>query len=128
MTEYINAWKNYVNFTERTTVRGYWMAFLFHIIASIVISIILNIIFGPMVQVVFVGHMFYFEFGTGYYINMLWGLAAFLPMLALQIRRLRDAGKRWPYIFMIFIPFVGWIIYIIALCKPSIPDDGVPVV
>jgi len=128
MTEYINAWKNYVNFTERTTVRGYWMAFLFHIIASIVISIVLIIIFGPMVQLVHRGHMFDIEFSTGYYLNMLWGLAAFLPMLALQIRRLRDAGKRWTYIFMILIPFVGWILYIIALCKPSIPDDGVPVV
>ena len=48
-----------------------------------------------------------------------YGIAAFLPSIALTVRRLRDAGYNWPYIFVTFIPFVGWIILIVLLCKPT---------
>ena len=40
MKEYLDMWKNYANFSGRTSVRGYWMAFLFNFIASAVFSII----------------------------------------------------------------------------------------
>jgi len=125
MTEYINMWKNYVNFSARTTVRGYWMAFLFSVIANIIIMILATAIFGPMMEVTLRGEVI---IGTSYYILMLWSLATLLPMLGMQVRRLRDAGKHWAYMFINLIPLVGVILYIIALCKPSIADDGVPVV
>jgi len=108
MTEFINAMKNYVNFTDRTTVRGYWMAFLIYIVVTVVLF-----------ALTFVG-----TFSNVLYI--IWALGTVLPMLAMQIRRLRDMGKRWTYIFIQLIPCVGSILYIIALTKPSIPDDGVP--
>lgn len=47
------------------------------------------------------------------------GVAAILPGLAVTVRRLRDAGYNWPYIFVTFIPFVGPIIFIVLLCKPT---------
>jgi len=118
-------WKNYVNFTERTTIRGYWMAFLFSIIVNIIVMMLAIILFGPMVTITPTGEP---TLGRSYAVMMLWTLASFLPMLAIQIRRLRDAGKRWPYWFIVFIPFLGIILFIIALCRPSVPDDGVPVV
>ncbi len=37
-----------------------------------------------------------------------YGIAACLPGIAVTVRRLRDAGYNWPYIFVAFIPFVGW--------------------
>ena len=110
MTEFVNMWKNYVNFKDRTTVRGYWMAFLINFIVAMVLSILFVVILDLMV------------------VYALYVLAVLLPGLAIQIRRLRDAGKPWTWIFIMFIPCVGIILYIIALCKPSVPDDGVPVV
>ena len=106
MTEFANAWKNYVNFSDRTTVRGYWMAFLFFIIAAFVVGIIAAFV--------------------GMWLSYIWGLAIFLPSLAMAIRRLRDAGKAWYWIFINLVPLAGFIIYIVLLCKPSIPDNGVP--
>ena len=106
MTEFVNAWKNYVNFSDRTSVRGYWMAFLFFIITAFVVGIISGL--------------------TTLWISYIWSLAILLPSLALAIRRLRDAGKAWYWIFINLIPLVGFIIYIVMLCKPSIPDNGVP--
>ena len=110
MTEFVNMWKNYVNFSARTTVRGYWMAYLFYFIGTIVLSI-LGQIASPLS-----------------FLMYLYGLAAFLPTLAMMIRRFRDAGKAWTNVFWLFLPLVGLIIVIVLLCKPSIPDDGVPVV
>ena len=105
MTEYINYWKNYVNFTDRTSRRGYWMPFLFNVIIGFVVGIIgLEIL------------------------TTLWSLATLLPGLGIAVRRLRDAGKHWAWIFINFVPLVGQIIFIVFLCKRSVPDDGTPVV
>ncbi|MCL2425096.1 MAG: DUF805 domain-containing protein [Oscillospiraceae bacterium] len=109
MTEFVNMWKNYVNFSDRTSVRGFWMAFLFNMIAVTIIAII-AVVAGIL------------------WLSSIYALAVFLPGLAIAIRRLRDAGKSPAYIFIALIPFAGVILYIIALCKASIPDDGKPVV
>ena len=133
MTEYINSWKNYANFTARTTVRGFWMSFLFHFIASMIINILVFIlemaIYDPTVTIYQpFAVTFVWEGRTGLYIRMFWFLAYALPLLAIQIRRLRDAGKHWTYIFIILIPLIGGIRYIDALRRPSIEDNGLPVV
>ena len=109
MNEYLNMWKNYVNFSDRTTVRGYWMAILFHIIASFIVGLVSGLLGTELIA-------------------SLYSLATLLPGLAIMIRRLRDAGKAWGWIFISLVPIVGWIIQIVMLCKPSVPDDGVPVV
>ena len=101
MTEYLNMWKNYVNFSARTKRRGYWMAFLFQIIVSTIIGVIANIISFPLLTSIF-------------------ALSALLPGIGLAIRRARDAGKAWHIIIPIY--------NIVVLCKQSKPDDGVPVV
>ncbi|MCL2365173.1 MAG: DUF805 domain-containing protein [Defluviitaleaceae bacterium] len=111
MQEFVSFWKNYINFSDRTTVRGYWIAFLFTFIITAVLGLLTLVL---ITQLMFL-----------YYI---WTLAIAVPSIAMAIRRLRDAGKEWPWIFVIFIPCVGWILYIITMCKPSIPNDGTPVV
>ena len=42
-----------------------------------------------------------------------------VPTLPLTIRRLRDAGKVWPWIFIGLIPIIGGIWLIVLLCQPS---------
>ena len=103
-------WKNYVNFTDRTNKRGFWMAFLFNIIAIIILAILMQI-----------SSIFVAVYG-------LYALAMFLPYLAITVRRLRDAGKHWANIFWCFLPIAGAIILIVILCKPSLPDNGIRVV
>lgn len=110
MTEYINMWKNFFNFSDRTTVRGYWMAFLFHVIALVVLLILSSI-----VEIL---GIFY----------LLYSLAAMIPALAMMVRRFRDAGKHWANIFWAFLPIIGLIIMIVFLCKSSVEDNGIPVV
>ncbi|MDL2234724.1 DUF805 domain-containing protein [Christensenellaceae bacterium OttesenSCG-928-L17] len=102
-------WKNYANFSARTTTRGYWMAFLFNCI----ISAVLGWLF-VMVKLPFLG--------------WLYALVICIPSLAIMVRRLRDAGLKRDSIFFILVPLIGQIVLIVFLCKPSVPEDGVPVV
>lgn len=50
----------------------------------------------------------------------IYGLTLFIPGLAFEIRRLRDAGHSWPMIFLSLIPGVGSIILLVFFCQPGI--------
>lgn len=51
----------------------------------------------------------------------LWSLVVLLPTLAVQIRRLRDAGYRWGNIFWLALPVAGLIVIAVLLAQPSRP-------
>lgn len=98
MSNLINAykdmWSNYANFSGRTSVAGYWWAFLANVIVGTLIGFI------P-------------------FVGFIYGLAAIVPGIALTVRRLNDTGKSWTWILISLIPLVGGIILIVMLCKPS---------
>ena len=105
MTEYVNMWRNFANFHDRTTVRGYWMAFLINFLIAMGISLLMAVI--PLLVVV----------------EFVYGLAVLVPSISIIVRRLRDAGKGWYHIFWAVLPLIGTIILIILLIKPSIEPD-----
>ena len=49
----------------------------------------------------------------------IWGIINIIPSLSIQIRRLHDTGKRWYWIFISLIPFVGGILLIVFLATES---------
>ena len=134
MKEFTAYWKNYVNFSDRTSRRGYWMAFLFLIIATIIVTIVSVIgdAAGFLPAVMTVPLMDDPMLGTIEVVynvlDVVWFLALIIPSLSIAVRRLRDIGKRWPWLFINFIPLVGSIWFIVLLCTRSVADDGTPVV
>lgn len=46
-------------------------------------------------------------FGFNFY-----GIICIIPQLAIDIRRIKDFGKDWKWIFINFIPIIGWIIWL----------------
>ena len=113
MSEYLNMWKNYFNFVDRTTRRGYWMAFLVNLV----------IVFALATPVAFFPRLVFLHAVYGLYV-----LALIIPYFAIQIRRLRDAGRGWYNILWVLVPLVGQIIYLVLLCLPSVERNDVPVV
>lgn len=111
MKEYEAFFANYFNFSDRTDRRGYWTVVL--------INFGINFAFGILGKA-----------GIGFFsiVTSLYGIATLIPGIAITVRRLRDAGKGWPWIFIVFVPVVGWIWLIILLAQRSIPYDGTPVV
>lgn len=54
-------------------------------------------------------------------LNTLWSLAILLPNLAVFVRRLRDAGFAWPWIFIGLVPIAGALILLVFVLMPSKP-------
>lgn len=102
MQEYLDMWRNYINFTDRTTVRGYWMAVLVNALV-----ILLLIILARLAPQLFV-------------LAQLYILAVFIPKLAIIVHRLRDAGRSWGWILIGLIPWVGTIVLVVLLCGRSV--------
>ena len=84
--DFLNAYKDFwlkaTEFNSKTTRSDWWRVQL----ANIIISI-------------FTFQIFLRTFGFNIY-----GIICILPQIAIDIRRLRDFGKDWKWIFINFIP------------------------
>jgi uncharacterized membrane protein YhaH (DUF805 family) len=93
MSWYIQVLKKYAVFSGRARRKEYWYFALF----SFIIAFVLGFIEG-------------FSTGNNYsVIANLYGLAVFLPGLAVSVRRLHDTGRSGWWIFIWFIPIIGFI-------------------
>lgn len=109
LNAYKTFWKGYVNFTGRSTRPEFWWVWLLNMV-----------IFFPVYYSLFTG----LEFDNpiinialfSMYIILL--LVEFVPLLALIVRRLRDVGIHWAYIFIVFVP-LGALTLLIMLAMPS---------
>ena len=114
---YKKFWKGYVDFEGRSARSDYWFVYLVNVLITFA-YFLLQAVFGGLVAVTESSFLAVISLIL-LLIFFAYGIAAFLPSIALTVRRLRDAGYNWPYIFVTFIPFVGWIILIVLLCKPT---------
>ena len=114
---YKKFWKGYVDFTGRSTPSDYWFACSAHVLIFFAYYL-LDAVFERMVSAT--GSMDVFTISVILLlIFFAYGIATVLPGIALTVRRLRDAGYNWPYIFIPLIPFVGIFIFIFLLCQPT---------
>ena len=114
---YKKFWKGYVDFTGRSTPSDYWFAYSAHVLTFFAYYLI-DAVFERMVSAT--GSMDVFTISVILLlIFFAYGIATVLPGLAITVRRLRDAGYNWPYIFIPLIPFVGIFIFIFLLCQPT---------
>ena len=116
---YKKFWKGYVDFKGRSTPSDYWLAYSAHVLIFFA-SYLLLAVFQRMAvdelslltnEVIFL--LIFFAYGV----------ATVLPGIAITVRRLRDAGYNWLYIFIPLIPFVGIFILIFLLCQPTKVDE-----
>lgn len=54
----------------------------------------------------------------------IFSVATFLPSLAVAWRRLHDTGRSGAWFFIVLIPIVGWILYIVWMVQDSQPGDN----
>ena len=119
---YKSFFKGYVDFTGRSTRSEYWWVWLTNILLLIPLySAYFNAIFSEGSEGAFLA------LGGLAVIYMIFGLALILPMLALTVRRLRDAGFHWALIFVHFIPVVGGIALLVLLAMPT-KEEATPAI
>ncbi len=111
---YKNFFKGYLDFTGRSTRSEYWWIWLTNMILLVPFySAYFKVLANPRNEAALVA------LGGIAIIYMIFGLALILPMLALTVRRLRDAGFHWALIFIIFIPMVGPLVLLVLLAMPT---------
>ncbi len=90
---YKEFWLQATNFNGKTTRSDWWLVQL----ANLIISFLSIPIFLRTI-------------GFNVY-----GIICILPQITMDIRRLRDFGKNWKWIFINLIPILGWIIWFVWL-------------
>ena len=108
---YKNFFKNYAEFTGRSTRPDFWWVWLGNLILSIPFWIIYFYIvyFSTVMDSVSdsASEATFMVFGLVAIIYAVFYLAILVPTLALSVRRLRDAGFHWAFIFLRFAPMGG---------------------
>ena len=120
---YKNFFKNYAEFTGRSTRPDYWWVWLGNLILSIPFWIIYfyTVFLSAVMDSVSdsASEAAFMIFGLVAIIYVVFYLAILVPTIALKVRRLRDAGFHWALIFVAFIPMVGGIALLVLLAMPS---------
>ena len=110
---YKNFFKGYADFTGRATRSDFWWVWLMN-----------SILFLPL-------YIFYFQMALKdteetdpilgvaiISVYMILAIVLFTPSLAVKVRRLRDAGFHWAFIFLHFVP-MGGIALLVLLAMPT---------
>lgn len=87
--------RKYAEFTGRASRLEFWWFALFSTLVSLGLSSIFPGLAGA------------------------WFFAVLLPSFAVSVRRLRDAGLGWQWLFFLLLPVVGAIILIVLYAQPS---------
>lgn len=110
---YKNFFKGYADFTGCSTRSDFWWVWLMN-----------SILFLPL-------YIFWFQMTLNdteetdpilgvaiISVYMILAIVLFTPSLAVKVRRLRDAGLHWAFIFLHFVP-MGGIALLVLLAMPS---------
>lgn len=117
--------KQYVGFGGRASRSEFWYFTLFTTLVAVAVWVIMAMLLVG-VSASSTGTSSGSFAGFGVVVGLLYtawilaALAVVLPTLAVSVRRLRDAGQHWAWLFISFVPF-GSIVLIVLWCQPSKP-------
>ena len=107
-------WKKGFDFKGTSNRNDYWLG---GVLANLIVLLLLSILMGITRAInEFLGALF-----SAIYI--LYSLGQIIPGLSISIRRIRDMGKGWQWIFINLVPFIGGIWFIYLLCQPTLPSS-----
>ncbi|MEO9654333.1 DUF805 domain-containing protein [Marinomonas sp.] len=109
MNFYIEAWRRGFDFSGRSRREAFWMFMLIHSVISI--GCIAWDIKSDQLS----------------WLDALYSVVSFIPMLAAMIRRLQDAGKSTVWLFIFLVPAIGpfWLAYQLAQPSELVSAKGV---
>ena len=105
---FTTAWQKSFNYSGRATRAEYWWfvlvnAIVYGVLYAITTAVVLSTENGIMLGLV-----------------VIYAIAQIFPSLAVSVRRLRDSGKEWVWLFINFVPCIGGFWFIYLMVQPSI--------
>ncbi len=105
---YTTAWRKSFKYEGKATRAEFWWYYLVDIIVMVILSLVMGAIAATTEAAILAAIPFLYTF------------AQIFPTLAVTIRRLRDAGKEWVWIFINLVPFIGGFWFLYLLVQPSV--------
>lgn len=116
METYLTPWKKYATFSGRAPRKEYWTFYLINTAIMLLLSATFGggLIYGAVsIRIEAVGLP-----------ATLFGLAVFIPTLAVLVRRLHDLGRTGWWVLLGFVPIIGGLILLIMLLFDSQPGPN----
>ncbi|MFC5630445.1 MULTISPECIES: DUF805 domain-containing protein [Streptococcus] len=130
---YKNYWLNYANFEGKSKRADFWWVVLCNFLISLPFALVGFFLFFFNIASIVASDPMAFEYMSNeesvvfafemfssivpiLIIFIIWWLATLIPNLALEVRRYRDAGLSWAFIFLnlgallAFVPVIGWLV------------------
>ena len=104
---FTTAWRKSFDYEGRATRAEFWWFYLMNSLAAVSLAL------------VFFVASFNSTPGLVYPFTSIYFFGQIFPNLSICIRRLRDAGKKWTWIFINLVPFIGGFWFIYLACQPS---------
>ena len=107
---YKDSWKKAFQFKGVANRKEYWFFVLANILVTIIINLIIGIFnfldIGLVCQII----------GT---IFPVYVIGSLIVNISTSVRGLRDLGKRWGWIFIQLIPFLGFLYFMFLMSLPT---------
>lgn len=125
----VRYFKRYARFSGYSSRSEYWWVYLFNIIVGSVFAVLMSVSFLPMMYALSLAHetpdgaLLFPDGGVWSLMPLtiivvvlaIYSLATLVPTIALTVRRIRDTGRDWPWIFVGFVPYIGGLL-VLLLC------------
>ena len=114
LKSYLSAWKKPFNFKGKSTRKEYWQ---FLILNAIILGflVLIGVLLGSAAD-----YSFPVAISTTLYlIGLLLIFGSFWISLPLTVRRIRDVGMSWKWIFFVSLPYIGSVFVQIFLTRSS---------
>ena len=132
MKSYFAAWRKSFDFKGRSTRREYWIFFLIDTILFPIVFTTLNILQNSLTGLSYSYDSNALNSSVWIYAKQIISILSFLllpislrhtwTLLPLTVRRIRDVGMKWQWIFFVSIPLLGFIFVLIFLTRTSVVD------
>lgn len=104
--------RRYADFSGRSRRKEYWFYTLGVTLVGLLLVVAMFTVAGGAEEIAGGGELFAGPFAI---VILLFGLALFIPSLAVQVRRFHDQDKSGWFVLLNFIPYIGGLIVLVFM-------------